>query len=52
VLLGIFAMVNVYTKNGQFNISESLMEAIKANNPELLVEKKIQTPEDSPIEKD
>ena len=33
-------MVNVYTKNGQFNITESLMEAIKANNPELLVEKK------------
>ena len=33
-------MVNVYTKNGQFNISESLMEAIKANNPELLVERK------------
>lgn len=45
-------MVNVYTNNGQFNITESLMEAIKANNPELLVEKKIQTPEDSPIEKD
>lgn len=32
-------MVNVYTNNGQFNISESLMEAIKANNPELLVER-------------
>lgn len=33
-------MINVYTNNGQFNITESLMEAIKANNPELLVEKK------------
>lgn len=33
-------MVNVYTNNGQFNITESLMEAIKTNNPELLVEKK------------
>lgn len=32
-------MVNVYTNNGQFNISESLMEAIKVNNPELLMEK-------------
>lgn len=32
-------MVNVYTNNGQFNITESLMEAIKVNNPELLVEK-------------
>ena len=32
-------MVNVYTNNGQFNITESLMEAIKANNPELLVER-------------
>jgi len=30
-------MVNVYTKNGNFNISESLMEAIKDNNPEFLV---------------
>ena len=33
-------MVNVYTKNGNFNISESLMEAIKDNNPDLLMEKK------------
>lgn len=31
-------MVNVYTNNGQFNITESLMEAIKVNNPELLLE--------------
>lgn len=40
-------MVNVYTNNGQFNITESLMEAIKVNNPELLVEKK-----ESPIDND
>ena len=32
-------MVNVYTNNGQFNITESLMEAIKANNPDILLEK-------------
>ena len=31
-------MVNVVTAKGKFNISESLLEAIKSNNPELLVE--------------
>lgn len=43
-------MVNVYTNNGQFNISESLMEAIKVNNPELLVEKKFINEENSNAE--
>lgn len=33
-------MVNVYTKNGQFNITESLMRAIKDNQPEILLEHK------------
>ena len=44
-------MVNVYTNNGQFNITESLMEAIKVNNPELLVEKKFINEENSNAEK-
>lgn len=32
-------MVQINTVNGEFNITESLLEAIKINNPEILVEK-------------
>lgn len=32
-------MIDVYTNNGQFIITESLLESIKYNNPELLMEK-------------
>lgn len=32
-------MKRVYTKNGEYNITESLLESIKNNNPEILLER-------------
>lgn len=32
-------MMRVYTKNGEYNITESLLESIKNNNPEILLER-------------
>ena len=31
-------MITVFTKNGLFNISQSLYESIRNNNPEFLIE--------------